>query len=47
MMDLIIRNARLPDHMNSRDIGIADGRIAAIGPALCADAEGQIGRAHV
>src|SRR3954451_22699542 len=36
-MDLVIRNARVAG--DSVDIGIARGRIAAIGPALSADAE--------
>jgi len=38
-VDLIIRNARLVGHRNSAplDIGIADGRIAAIAPRLAAD----------
>src|SRR3954454_15479988 len=40
-MDLVIRNARLAGHSSDApmDIGIARGRIAAIGPALSADAE--------
>jgi cytosine deaminase len=39
-MDLIIRNARLPDRPDElTDIGVADGRIAAIAPGLSADAE--------
>jgi cytosine deaminase len=39
-MDLIIRNARLSDRNDERplDIGIAKGRIAAIGPGIAADA---------
>ena len=37
-MDLILRRARLPDGGQQLfDIGIADGRIAAIEPALAAD----------
>src|SRR5262249_36137983 len=41
MMDLIIRNARLSDRTSDEltDIGVAGGRIVAIGPALSADAE--------
>lgn len=39
-MDLIIRNARLSDRGGEPlDIGIANGRIAAIGHAIAADAE--------
>jgi cytosine/adenosine deaminase-related metal-dependent hydrolase len=39
-LDLIIRNARLSDRGGEPlDIGIADGRIAAIGHAIAADAE--------
>jgi cytosine/creatinine deaminase len=39
-MDLIIRNARLSDRDDERplDIGIAQGRIVAIGPGIAADA---------
>ena len=38
-VDLIIRNARLSDRAGDPlDIGIADGRIAAIAPAIAADA---------
>ncbi len=36
-LDLILRNARLAD--GTRDIGIADGRIAAIEPSLAAEGE--------
>jgi cytosine/creatinine deaminase len=35
-MDLVIRNARLPDAAQPVDIAIAAGRIAAIGPMLAA-----------
>jgi cytosine deaminase len=35
-MDLVIRNASLPDGSTGIDIAIADGRIAATGPALAA-----------
>src|SRR5258708_25032662 len=40
-MDLIIRNARLADRRSDEltDIGIADGRIAAIEPGFSAEAE--------
>src|SRR5687768_3333342 len=38
-MDLIIRNARLPDGGDPLDIGIADGRIAAVESRLAADGE--------
>src|SRR2546423_4588680 len=38
-MDLIIRNARLSDRAEPHDIGIANGRIAAIERGLAADAE--------
>lgn len=39
-MDLIIRNARLPDRPEAApvDIGVANGRIAAIAETLAADA---------
>ncbi|MEC5399185.1 amidohydrolase family protein [Uliginosibacterium sp. H1] len=38
MLDLILRNATLPDGRSGIDIGIAGGKIAAIGPALAAQA---------
>jgi len=38
-MDLILRNARTTEHAEPVDIGIAGGRIAAIGPGLAAEAE--------
>ena len=39
-MDLILKDARLPgDATRSVDIGIADGRIAAIEPDLAAEGE--------
>ncbi|MDQ8020239.1 MAG: amidohydrolase family protein [Moraxellaceae bacterium] len=38
MLDLIIRSAALPDGRSGIDIGIAGGKIAAIGPALPAQA---------
>jgi cytosine deaminase len=37
-VDLIIRNARLSDRDGTHDIGIANGRIAAIEPRIAADA---------
>jgi cytosine deaminase len=40
MLDLILRNVRLPDGRGPLDIGIAGGRIAALEPAL----EAQAGR---
>jgi len=33
-MDLVIRNASLPDGRRAIDIAIEGGRIAAVGPAL-------------
>src|SRR5260221_7374671 len=36
-MDLILRNARLTDHDGVLDIGVADGRIAALAPGLSVD----------
>ncbi|APA67083.1 MULTISPECIES: amidohydrolase family protein [unclassified Janthinobacterium] len=47
-MDLVIRNASLPDGRRAIDIAIEDGRIAAVGPALPVqgaqeiDAEGDL-----
>ena len=47
-MDLVIRNASLPDGRRHMDIAILDGRIAAVGPALALragreiDAEGDL-----
>ncbi|MCJ9713334.1 cytosine deaminase, partial [Bordetella hinzii] len=38
MLDLIIRNAMLPDGRGPLDIGIEDGRIAAMAPRLAAEA---------
>ena len=38
-LDLILRGARLPDTEGTRDIGIEDGRIVVIDPALSADGE--------
>jgi cytosine deaminase len=37
-MDLILKNARVPEHESALDIGITDGRIAALSPDLAADA---------
>src|SRR6476620_7161780 len=37
-MDLILRHANLPDGRRDIDIGIADGRIAAVAPQLAARA---------
>ncbi len=42
MLDLIIRNANLPDGRTGIDIGIAQGRIAALEPALQAEAAQSI-----
>ena len=47
-LDLIIRNATLPDDRTGLDIGVSDGTIVAVGPRLDAeaatviDAEGQL-----
>lgn len=38
MFDLIVRNCTLPDGRSGLDIGIRDGRIATLEPALAADA---------
>jgi cytosine/creatinine deaminase len=38
VLDLILRNCALPDGHGGLDIGIADGRIAAVEPALAAEA---------
>lgn len=37
-MDLILKNARLTDRATAVEIGIADGRIVALGPTLTAEA---------
>ncbi len=42
MFDLILRHCTLPDGRTDIDIGIAGGRIAAVEPALAADAAEQI-----
>ncbi|UXI68811.1 amidohydrolase family protein [Tahibacter amnicola] len=41
-MDLILRHASLPDGRRDIDIGIADGHIAAVGPALAASGSEEI-----
>jgi len=38
MFDLLIRNAALPDGRAGVDIGVRSGRIAALEPALAAEA---------
>ena len=38
MLDLILRNVRLPDGRGPLDLGIAQGRIAALEPALQGEA---------
>lgn len=42
MFDLIVRNANLPDGRTGIDIGVAGGRIAAVQPALDAQAGEEI-----
>jgi cytosine deaminase len=42
MFDLVLRRANLPDGRSGIDIGIADGRFAAIGPELPAGAKDEI-----
>ncbi len=42
MLDLIIRGANLPDGRENFDIGIAGGKIAAVEPALAAEAGEEI-----
>ena len=42
MLDLIVRNARLPGAAEARDIGVQDGRIAEIRPNLAAEAQSEI-----
>ncbi|MDR3372611.1 MAG: amidohydrolase family protein [Ancalomicrobiaceae bacterium] len=42
MLDLILRRANLTDGRTGIDIGVADGRIAAIEPALAAEAGREI-----
>jgi cytosine deaminase len=46
MLDLIIRNANLPDGRTGIDIGIAADRIAAVEPALAAEAAQIIDATH-
>ncbi|MBN8741918.1 MAG: cytosine deaminase [Lysobacterales bacterium 69-70] len=41
-MDLILRHANLPDGRVDHDIGIRDGRIVAVAPALAASAADEI-----
>ena len=41
-MDLILRNANLADGRRGLDIGVRDGRIAAVEPALAATAREEI-----
>jgi cytosine deaminase len=38
MFDLLVRNATLPDGRQGQDVGVRDGRIAAIEPGLAANA---------
>lgn len=48
MLDLILRNVRLPDGRGPLDIGIAQGHIAAMEPALQAEAGREIdGAGHL
>jgi cytosine/creatinine deaminase len=42
MLDLIIRNANLPDGRRGMDIAVQDGRIAEIAPAVAAEAHETI-----
>ncbi|MEE8123038.1 MAG: amidohydrolase family protein [Alphaproteobacteria bacterium] len=42
MLDLIVRNASLPDGRAGIDIGVKDGRIAEVGPAIEAEAAREI-----
>ena len=42
MLDLILRQGRLPDRQGSYDIGIADGIVAVIAPKIDATAEEEI-----
>ncbi|HOV58759.1 MAG TPA: hypothetical protein PLN91_12855, partial [Rhodanobacteraceae bacterium] len=41
-MDLILRHANLPDGRPDVDIGIAEGRIAAVAPQLAASTREEI-----
>ena len=42
MMDLVLRDARLPDGRPGIDIGVRDGRIAAVGPRVAAAGREEI-----
>jgi cytosine deaminase len=42
MLDLIIRNASLPDGRKGLDIAVKDGRIAEVAPAIAAEATREI-----
>ncbi len=42
MLDLIIRNVALPDERTGQDIGVKDGRIVEIRPALGSRAAEEI-----
>jgi cytosine deaminase len=42
MLDLIVRNANLPDGRQGRDIAVGQGRIAEVGPAIKAEAAREI-----
>ncbi len=42
MLDLIVRNANLPDGRTGQDIGVKDGRIAEVAPKLAATAATEI-----
>lgn len=41
-MDLVLRNANLPDGRTGIDIGVKDGRIVAVEPRLAAEADDEI-----
>ena len=45
MLDLIIRNANLPDGRQGQDVGVQGGRIVAVEPALAAQAADEV-QAH-
>ena len=42
MLDLIIRNANLPDGRQGQDVGVQGGRIVAVEPALAAQAAEEV-----
>ena len=42
MLDLIVRNANLPDGRTGQDIGVKNGRIAEVAPNLEAAAETEV-----